>query len=292
MNAMVTLATANVTVVGLGLIGGSLALALRPHVGRVTGVEIDAPTRRLAYAAGAVDVATPHFAAGLAETDVVLLATPSATIARQVGEVAHLRPDGCLVLDVGSSKEVICRAMDQLPAVFQAIGGHPMCGKEESGFAVATADLFQGQTFILCRTARTDEAAEATALALVAALGARPLFLDPRQHDELVSLVSHLPYFLSALLMEQAAQMAATTGEPVYAVSASGFRDTSRLAGSDPDMLRDIARTNGAAIIRRLRDHRERLDALIALLEHGDDAAVRAWLAARQQDYQAYRKEK
>jgi prephenate dehydrogenase len=127
--------------------------------------------------------------------------------------------------------------------------------------------------------------------ALVAALGARPLFLEPVQHDALAALVSHLPYLAATLLLAQAAE-AAEKDENVWPVSASGFRDMVRLAGSDPHMLLDIILTNRPAIVAELQQYRARLDDLLALLAGEDAAALAAWLQARQLEHTIYRKGK
>lgn len=288
---MKPLAELRVTIVGLGLMGGSLALALRPHVGHLTAVDVDAATRRRALEQGVVDAATAALAEGAREADAVILATPVRAILEHAAALPALRPDGCFVLDLGSTKAEICRALGELPPAFEAVGGHPMCGKETAGLAHAEAGLYRDQTFVLCRTARTTEAAEALALALVEAAGGRPRFLAPDEHDEVVALVSHLPYFVAALLMEQAAA-AARENEHVWPVSASGFRDTSRLSGTGARMLRDVVLSNRPAILARLRAYRDHVEELIALLDGGDEEAIEAWLAARQREHGRYRREK
>lgn len=280
-----------VTIVGLGLMGGSLALALRPHVAQITAVDVDAETRRQALAGNIVDRAVTSLADGVRDAEAVILAAPVRTILEQVAALPRLRPDGCFVLDLGSTKEQICRALGELPAAFEAVGGHPMCGKETAGLAAAEADLYRGQTFVLCRTERTTPAGEALARLVVEAAGGRPRFLAPAEHDEVVALVSHLPYFVAAMLMEQGAA-AAWENEHVWPVSASGFRDASRLSGTSAGMLRDVVLTNQAAILDQLRGYRDRVDDVISLLATGDEEQIEAWLAARQREYELYRREK
>ncbi|MDX1687421.1 MAG: prephenate dehydrogenase [Candidatus Promineifilaceae bacterium] len=280
-----------VTVVGLGLMGGSLALALRPHVAHLMAVDVDAETRQQALAGDVVDEAVSSLAEGVREASAVILATPVHTILEHVADLSRLRPDGCFVLDLGSTKAQICDALSALPSAFEAVGGHPMCGKETAGLGAAEADLYRDQTFVLCRTARTTPAGEALAVALVKAIGARPRFLAPDEHDEVVALVSHLPYFVAATLMEQAAA-AARENEHVWPVSASGFRDTSRLSGTSAGMLRDVVLTNRPAIVAQLRRYRDHLEDLVSLLAAGDESEIEAWLAARQREYGVYRREK
>ncbi|MCI0398983.1 MAG: prephenate dehydrogenase [Chloroflexi bacterium] len=282
------LTSKEVCLVGLGLMGGSLALALRPHVARLVAVDVNLETCRQAVAGGIVDQATPELAGGVATAGLVVLATPVRTILRLLAELPALRPDGCLVLDLGSTKEAVGQAMAALPATFAAIGGHPMCGRETAGLASATAGLYQGQTFVLCRNSRTNEVIEEVALALVAAISARPLFLPAGEHDNLVATSSHLPYLVATLLMQRAAA-AGERDERLWPVSASGFRDTSRLAGSDPQVMLDILLTNRAAVLAALQGYQEELAAVLEWLAAGDEAALAAWLAAAQAHYQEYR---
>lgn len=278
-----------VCIVGLGLMGGSLAKALQGHVKLLTGVDRHAATRQLALAGGAVDIVTDDLAAGVAAADLVILATPVHTILSILAELPRLRPGGCLVLDLGSTKEAIGAAMSALPASFAAIGGHPMCGKETAGYHASDPGLFRGQTFILSRNGRTTRQVEEAALAVIDHVGARPLFLPANEHDQLVAVVSHLPYVVSAALMHHAADM---EDERVWPVSASGFRDTTRLAGSDPRMMLEILLTNKDAVLSQLGQYQAGLEGIIKLLDNGNEAALASWLEKAQQEYVAYRRQK
>ncbi len=282
-----------ICVVGLGLIGGSFALALRlaqrtalrPFPLHLTIVDTNPQTR--AAANRLADFATGDFAAGVKEAELVVLATPVRAILDCLARLPELRPDGCLVLDLGSSKAAVCQAMDTLPGHFQAIGGHPMAGKETAGFGAATPDLFRDHMFILCRTRRTTPALELLALELVEHVGASPLFLPPEQHDEMVAAVSHLPYVVSAALMRLAASLG---DERLWPVSASGFRDTARISGSDPRMMLDILLTNKTAVLRQVAQYQEILTAVTRFLETGDEDALLRWIQETQQAYLTYRK--
>lgn len=288
---MSVLSSMRVTIVGLGMMGGSLAMALRPHVAHLTAVDVDEATREMALDTDLVDRATVDLEGGVRDADLLILAVPVGSIISILGQVPALRPDGCLVLDLGSTKGAICRAMGRLPQSFEALGGHPMCGKEVSGLRAAEADLYREQTFVLCRTRRTTPRAEAVCRAVVESVGATPLFLEPADHDRLVAVVSHLPYFVASLLMQRAAE-AAREDARIWPVSASGFRDTSRLSGSGPEMFLDIVRTNREAILEQLYAYRGQLQEVIHLLQEGDDEAVRSWMAARHEEHQAYRRER
>lgn len=275
-----------VGIMGLGLMGGSLALALRGRVASLLAIESRPDARQMGLRMGIVDAAIEALTVDAPPLDLLVLATPVRVILDTLARLPAARPDGCLVIDLGSTKRAVVAAMNALPPPFAAVGGHPMCGRETSGLAAAVHDLYRDQTFILCPTARTTPAAEATARALVAAVGARPLWLDAAEHDALVAAVSHLPALVSAALLRAAA------GERQWAVSASGFRDTARLAGSDPRMMLDILLTNREPVLAALDGYAGELAALRAALAAGDEAALADWLAAAQVNYAAYRRYK
>ena len=279
------LAHSRVAILGLGLMGGSLALALRGRVAHLLAVERHVITRQTALRQGVVDEAVEELAAA-PPVDLLVLAAPVRVILDTLGRLPALRPSGCAVVDLGSTKRAVVAAMSALPPPFAAVGGHPMCGKETAGLASATAGLYRGQTFVLCRVPRPapQPAAEALALALVEAVGARPLWLDAAEHDRLVAAVSHLPALAAAALMRGAAD------ESQWAVSASGFRDAARLAGTDPRMMLDILLTNRKAVLDALRAYRADLAGLDAALERGDEAALAEWLATAQVAHAAYRR--
>lgn len=276
-------------IVGLGLMGGSLALALKGKVGRIIGVDRHAATRQQALSNGAVDFVTESLAVGIEQADLVILATPVRAILQTIHELPSLRPDGCLVLDFGSTKRAIDEAMSDLPESFAALGGHPMCGKETAGFQAADPALFQGKSFILTRNNRTTPAIELLALTMIDLLGAKPLFLSAEHHDQLTAAVSHLPYLLSATLMRYAS---AQKDVYLWPTSASGFRDVSRLAGSDPQMLLDILLTNRSAVLEQLEGYRQELEAVTRLLAGENESSLAAWLGAAQREHIGYRKAK
>jgi prephenate dehydrogenase len=166
--------------------------------------------------------------------------------------------------------------MQALPAGYDPLGGHPMCGKEVSGLAHADGALFRDKVFVLVPLARTPPAALALARALAAAAGARPWVLPPDQHDQLAALSSHLPYLAASALVGAAARAEAPD---VWQMAASGFRDTSRLAASDVTMMLDILLTNRQPLLAALGRYRGELEALMALLEAGEAEPLRARLS-------------
>lgn len=282
-----------ICIVGLGLIGGSVALGLRlaqrmAHFPlHLTIVDTHPETRQAAEQLA--DQVTSDLAEGVAQADLLILATPVRTILACLAQLPHLRPSGMMVLDLGSSKADICAAMDQLPPAFQAIGGHPMAGKEVAGFAAATPDLFQDQTFILCRTNRTTAVVEQLACDLIAKLRANALFLPAPLHDQMVAAISHLPYLVAASLIRSAASL---NDDRLWPVSASGFRDTSRVAGTHPQMMLDILLTNQTAVLQQISDFQAQLTAVQQLLQAKDEAGLAQWLQQAQNEYATYRQHK
>lgn len=279
-----TLRDKRVAIVGLGLMGGSLALALRGKVAGLLAVERRADVRQMAVHEGIVDAAVEALTPGAPPVDLLVLATPVRAILDTLAQLPATRPAGCAVIDLGSTKREIVAAMDALPPHFAAVGGHPMCGKETAGLRSAAADLYEGQLFILCPGRRTTPAMRELAHALVTAVGARPLLLDAAAHDAAVAAVSHLPAVLSAALMR------AAPDESLWAVSASGFRDSARLAGSDTRMLLDILLTNRDAVLAALAGYEAELAAAREALAGEDETALAEWLAAAQVAYAAYRR--
>lgn len=284
-----------ICVVGLGLIGGSFALALRlaqrtsnPHFPLHLTIVDTNPETRIA-AERLADVVTADLAIGVRDAELVVFATPVRIILDCLAQMPSLRPDGCMVMDLGSSKTAVCQMMDQLPDSFAAIGGHPMAGKETAGFGAATPDLFRQQTFILCETARTTPQLTEIGLQLIAAVGANPLLLQTELHDAMVASISHLPYLVAASLMRTAAGM---EDDRLWPVSASGFRDTSRVSGTDPKMMLDILMTNREMVLRQVQEYQARLTAVTQLLQAKDETALFNWLNETQDAYFNYRAHK
>ena len=275
---MKALAESRVAIVGLGLMGGSLAGALRGKCRAVIGVARRDETLAEARAHRLIDEGTTELADGVRNADIAILATPVRTIIELVRSIGPLLPAGALLLDLGSTKTDIVSAMAELPPHVQPLGGHPMCGKELSGITAADPRLYQGKTFILTPLPRTAPDALALGKELVAAIGAQPLVLEPARHDRLVGVLSHLPYLLACALVRTAD--ATTSADPAaWEIVATGFRDTSRVAASDVTMMTDILLTNRDAIIGALAAYRDQLDFLMELVRAGDEGRLRAVLS-------------
>ncbi|MCB9136784.1 MAG: prephenate dehydrogenase [Caldilineaceae bacterium] len=268
-----------ITVIGLGLMGASLCMDLsREGLCReVRGVARRTRTVLDAFFSGAVDLATNDLHTGVMGADVVILATPVWSIIDMLEEIGPYLWPGALIMDMGSTKAEICAAMARLPSGIQPIGGHPMTGKETSGFDAAEPGLYQGATWVLSPLERTSPPALELAHELVLAVGARPVVLEPTRHDRLVAAISHLPYLLASALVDAVSAVGAA--DPlVWDLAAGGFRDTSRVAASDTRMFLDILATNRAAILEQVDRFAAELGELRGLLRDEDEAGLRTKL--------------
>jgi prephenate dehydrogenase len=264
------LADANVAIVGLGLMGGSLGAALK---GRglcrcVLGVARREYTIQRAKELGAIDRGSCHLDDAVTQADVVVLATPVRAMLELIPKLGALLQPGCILVDMGSTKADVVRAMEDLPGHIEPIGGHPMAGKETHGIDSLDRDLFLGATFVLTPLGRTSQTTIALVQELVCSVGARPLLLSPERHDRLVAATSHLPYLTSIALVAHAGQQEASD-EALWDLVAGRFRDMSRLAESQVDMSLDILLTNRDNILAQL-------DGLTAQLGRLGDALCRS----------------
>ncbi len=264
----------HLAVVGLGLMGGSMALALRGDCERITGVDPSPTTREYAVSAGIVDDATDDLKAGVSEADAVILAAPVRAILSMVSNrIGSYLRSNTLLIDIGSTKEDICNAMGSLPIGVQAIGGHPMTGKETSGIEASDADLYKGRPLVLCPTRRTTPATRLRALAFADALGAVAIEMDAHRHDRVVAAISHVPYLISAALVATVAEEG-HSDDAVWKLAAGGFRDMSRLAAQDVVMMGDALHTNTQAVATMLAQFRMQLAMIEAMLINRDDAKL------------------
>jgi prephenate dehydrogenase len=262
--------TQHLAVVGLGLMGGGLAMALRDRAETITGIDSNPETRQFALNNRIVDFVTDDLQAGVREADTVILAAPVRVITELVKmRIGSYLRSNTLLIDIGSTKYDICDAMGRLPVGIGAIGGHPMTGKERSGIEEADPTIYHGRPFVLCRTRRTTPAAFERARLLVDAVGAEIIEMEAERHDRIVAGISHLPYMLSASMVATIAKEA-QGDEAFWQLAAGGFRDMSRLAGSDIRMMGDILSTNTRAVATLLAMFRVQLAQMEALLISGE----------------------
>jgi prephenate dehydrogenase len=259
--------TGRLAILGLGLMGGSLAMALRGKCTALLGIDPDPQTVELARQQHIVDQAAVDSAELLPQADVIVLAAPVNAIIHLLQDLPRLHPGPAIVIDLGSTKVNIMESMQQLPERFDPLGGHPMCGKEVSGLANAEAGLFQGAPFAFTAAPRTTGRARQFAEWLAASLGACPLWIDAATHDHWVAATSHLPYLAANAL-------AGVTPLETAPLAGPGFRSTTRLAVTPPGMMMDVLITNQAAILDSLHSFKMQLEHIENLLAQGDFAAL------------------
>jgi prephenate dehydrogenase len=267
-------------VVGVGLLGGSVAKAARAHrlAREIVGVGRDAGRLRPALDDGTLDRATTDPREGVRDADFVVLAAPVLAIERLLETVWSAVPADGVMTDVGSTKQGIVETARRLGAgrPLGFVGSHPMAGSEQSGYGVARADLFRGATVIVTPTESSAPGAVKSVVAFWEALGAaRILTLEAEAHDHAVAAVSHLPHLVACALVDGAARFAPAALE----VAARGFRDTTRIAAADPDVWQEIFLANRAALGASLRGFLTALEELARTIEAGDAPALRAALA-------------
>lgn len=266
------LAQARVAIVGLGLMGGSLALDLKGKCAAVYAVDPDPETQALARTRSIVEQISGDAADILPQADLIILAAPVRAIVKLVQTLPTLHPGTAVVLDLGSTKAAIVAAMAALPPRFDPIGGHPMCGREVSSLVHAYSGMYRGAPFALTPLPRTTARAQTVAAQVVAAVGANLLWLDAATHDQWVAATSHLPYLVAAALAGATPSAAAPLVGP-------GFLSSTRLAGSSGQMMLDILATNRAEVLAALARFEQRLALVRHELETGDWEALAKLLA-------------
>lgn len=270
-----------ITIVGVGLLGGSLGMAIKRRrlAGRVEGYARRAATIAECRKLKALDRATLDLHSAVADADLVILCTPLAQMRALVKEMLPSLKRGAVVTDVGSVKASVVKEVESLIARAGAhfVGSHPMAGGEKSGVSAARADLFVGAVCVVTPTRKSNLAAVGKVEEFWEAVGSRLLRLSPEQHDALVARSSHLPHAVAATL-------AAGVLDPIHPLPqsklcATGFRDTTRIASGSPEMWRDIALANRRHLGRALEGFVADLRKFQAALRRGDAKAVEKFFA-------------
>lgn len=272
-----------IAIIGVGLIGGSLGMALKRLglVEEVLGIGRSTEKLRLALEVGAVDRVTTDLKS-VAGATLVVIATPVSAVIPVVMEAAKSFAPGTIVTDVGSVKAGIVNTLQPLARThrFHFVGGHPMAGSERAGVENADPYLFENAYYILTPAADTDHGALETVGKMAAAVGARVIELSPEEHDLYVAAVSHLPHCAAAALVNTIADL--PERERVLPLAAGGFRDSTRVAAGDPEMWRDIVIANREAVLGMIGRYQAALASLAALLRTGNDAGVDEWFKKAQ----------
>jgi prephenate dehydrogenase len=259
-----------VAIVGTGLIGGSIGLALRKSelAERVVGIGRRQASLRVARRVGAVSNTTVDLPKGVAEAELVVVCTPVGEIVNHVRQVAEHCPPGTLITDVGSTKQTIVAALDAgLPRDCRFLGGHPLAGSEKAGAGNARAELFRGRLAILTPTRNTRAEDFDLLEKFWEGLGSVVVQMSAEEHDRAVAITSHLPHVVAAAL-------AAVLPESLFRLSGTGILDTTRLASGDPNLWRQILTLNRQHVLSALEQYGARLAALHAAIRDGRQAEL------------------
>lgn len=252
---------ANVAIIGLGLMGGSLALSLKGHCRKLSALDIHIPTLDIARSKKIVDYIDSDPNKVLSDADLIILACPVPAIVAWLEHLPDYIHHPSIVLDFGSTKRTIIEAMNALPENFDAVGGHPICGKESLSIRYADRMLFQDAPFAFVSLHRTSDNAREAVGQIVEIIGAKPVWIDAETHDQILAITSHLPFLLSASLSLISPDEAAALVGP-------GFRSSTRLAGTSTSMMLGVLESNRDNIRTALRNLREALTEIEnALLE-------------------------
>ncbi|WP_424946837.1 prephenate dehydrogenase [Candidatus Spongiihabitans sp.] len=276
MNATSSHPIRTLAIVGVGLIGGSLGLALKRAgaVGRVIGVGRSPANLDTARSRGAIDEIQPDLRRAVSDADVIVLATPVNTIAALFGALAPALTDDKIITDVGSVKAGVCAAASAAlgARISRFVPGHPIAGKEKSGIAAAAADLFENHKVILTPSDATDPQSCLTIKKMWQTIGAEVKSMTVSEHDRVLSITSHLPHVLSYVMMDFLAT--SPEREHCYQMAAGGFYDFTRTASSDPEMWRDISIMNKRHLLEHIAKFKRQLNNVAAMIDADDETAI------------------
>jgi prephenate dehydrogenase len=273
------LAESKIAIVGLGLMGGSLALGLRGKCAALYGIDPHPATLELALSQHIVDHADSDPAKLLPEVDLIILAAPVPAILVLLAQLPALTPNPCIVIDLGSTKRLIVESMSRLPERFDPIGGHPICGKEKLSLANAERTLYYAAPFLLTPLERTSSHALSAAGQIIEALGAKAKILDALEHDRILASTSHLPFLLSTAL-------ALATPQNIVSFVGPGFKSVSRLAGTPSSMMLGVLQSNRENVLTALSGLQNQLTEIKTALANEDYLRLEALLNTSRSFYQ------
>lgn len=280
----------NITIIGMGMIGTSLGMALRSATNtasslgtiHITGYDQDQKVCRIARDRLAIDTYAHNLEDAVAQAHVVVVATPVQAIRHLFAALTPMLAPDTIVTDVASTKsQIYTWAQEMLPSHVHFIGGHPMAGKEKAGPEAGDAELFRNAIYCLTPAPTASQHSLDLMEAIVATIGAKHYYIDPQEHDAYVAGISHLPFLLSTILVEATSRSAGW--KEMALLAASGFRDVTRLASGDVIMHRDICMTNRDALIRWINDTVAILLETREALEQDDTDSIEALFARAQE---------
>jgi len=280
MEAGFSLRDSTIGIFGLGLMGGSLALALKGHCSHLVGFDSDPSALELALSKNIVDQAETSALRSLPPLDMLILATPVPVILNLIQQLPSLMTHPCIIMDVGSTKRDIIDAMSRLPGCFEPIGGHPICGKERLGLENADRSLYQGTPFVITPLERTTQAAKSAVTQILSLIGAHQIEMSAADHDRILASTSHLPFLISSALAQ------ATPQEFAHLVG-PGFRSTSRLAGTPAQMMMGILKSNRDNVLAAIQKFHNSLAELESALQQENDSQLEILLNQSHRSYQS-----
>lgn len=266
-------------ILGLGLMGGSLAMGLKGKCARLIGFDAHLPTVSLALAVGIVDHASSDLSS-MPQFDVLILATPVNVILDILPTLPSFIKQPCILMDLGSTKKIILESMNQLPENFDIIGAHPICGKEQLGLQNADADLYRNAPFVVTPSERTTPKAISAARQIISAVGANLIEMSAEAHDLALAFTSHLPFLL-------ASSLARSTPHEYASLIGPGFRSTSRLAGTPSHMMMGILRSNRENTLKAIQTFRAALDETETALRNEEYAVLDKLLHQSRSNHQS-----
>ena len=273
-----TFRDAKISIIGLGLMGGSLALSLKERCRHLSAYDPHLPTLELARRQEIAHLTDSDPVKVLADADLVILACPVPAIMDWLIRLPDYIQHPCIVLDIGSSKRTIVAGLETLPANFDPLGGHPICGRERLSLENAERFLYRDAPFVLTSLERTSENARSAALQIVDGLGANAIWLTPDVHDRILAATSHLPYLLSSALS------LATSDEAIPLIG-PGFRSSSRLAGTPSSMMLGVLQSNADFVLASIELFRNSLDSIESALQSGNEDDLQAVLDQSRNQY-------
>lgn len=264
-----------ITIIGLGLIGGSLARAMHEKLGirGITAVDRDSGSLRLALEQGVIEKGLVSPDESVCESDIIFICTPIRQIIEYIDELAPRVKSTCIITDVGSTKGIITGHVEKLPYRLCFIGGHPMAGTEKSGYANSLPHLFENAYYILTPTGGATERSVRKLSSLVEAVGAIPVVMTPEEHDMAVAGISHLPHVLAAALVNTVKDIDNDTGM-LKTLSAGGFRDITRIASSSPGLWENIVMSNRDRLLEVLKQFGRKLSDFAGYLESSSSGNI------------------
>jgi prephenate dehydrogenase len=272
------LSQAKIAIIGLGLMGGSLALALKGKCEAIYGIDVNAATRDLALRQNIVDLVDEDPAVLVPQADLVVLAVPVPAILTLLDQLPDFTPNPCIVLDLGSTKTAILKKMAALPERFDPVGGHPICGKERLSLENAERTLYYLAPFLLTPLARTTERAISACDQIISAIGSKKEILTAKEHDRILASTSHLPYLLSSAI-------ALATPQDVSPYIGPGFKSTSRLAGTPSSMMLGVVMSNRENILSALERLQDELALFTSAIAENDIEVLNSSLVSAQEAY-------